>query len=84
MFKYKLIYFDEFLDTENKSHTISGYVVGVDNFEDAVEILCRWYGKTNVERIECLEPVLDNESCLELKPSSSFLDVEQHFEEYEW
>lgn len=84
MFKYKLVYFDEFLDTENKSHTISGYVVGVDTFEDAVEVLCRWYGEKNVEKIERLELIADNRACLELKPSSSFLDVEQHFEEYEW
>lgn len=84
MFKYKLIFFDETLDTENKSHTISGYLVGAENYVDAISILCKWYGKNDIERIEYIEPVADNEACVELKPTSSFLDVEQHFEEYVW
>lgn len=79
MFKYELVFYND-----GKLQTAKGYIPGADSWEIAVSVLVNMYSEKQLDEIKLLKPVANSVSCLELKLDSSFLDVEQNFEEYLW
>ena len=55
MFRYKVEFYDE-IDEEKKIQ--SGFVIGED-YSQAIENLCKWFGEENIINILTLYPLED-------------------------